>query len=109
MKKLGINVFDAEGNMKSMPEVVQSLEKGLDGMSAKQRAATLETIFGSDAMSSWSVLINEGSDNLSKFSGELANSEGAASHMSDVMEDNLAGSMRSLSSAVEGIMISFYE
>src|SRR5690625_7918032 len=51
MEELGINVFDAEGNMKSLPDVVKQLEKGLKGMSGQQRSAALETIFGADAMS----------------------------------------------------------
>lgn len=109
MKDLGIEVFDAEGNMKSMPEVVGQLEKGLDGMSSKQKAAALETLFGADAMSAWSILVNEGKDNLGDFSDELSNSEGAAGDMADVMEDNLAGSMRSLKSALEGLAIGFSE
>src|SRR5690625_5769415 len=51
MDELGIEVFDAEGNMKSMPEVVKELEDGLEGMSSQQQAAALETLFGADAMS----------------------------------------------------------
>src|SRR5699024_3933089 len=109
MDELGIEVFDANGNMKSMPDVVGELEKGLEGMSAEQRAAALETIFGADAMSAWSVLVNEGSDELGAFSDELADSEGAAADMAGIMEDNLAGSMRSLKSALEGLAIGFYE
>ena len=109
MNDLGIEVFDAEGNMKSMPEVIGQLENGLDGMSSQQKSATLETLFGADAMSAWSVLVNEGADELGNFSSELANSEGTAGEMADVMEDNLAGSMRSLKSALEGVAISFSE
>src|SRR5699024_3503480 len=35
--------------------------------------------------------------------------EGAAAEMAAIMEDNLAGSMRTLMSALEGLSISFYE
>src|SRR5699024_12729637 len=58
MKELGIEVFDAEGKMKSMPEVVKQLENGLDGMTAQQKAAALETLFVADAMISWSILVD---------------------------------------------------
>src|SRR5699024_1930506 len=107
MKELGIEVFDAEGNMKSMPEVVKQLENGLDGMTAQQKAAALETLFGADAMSAWSILVDEGSESLGEFSGELSGSEGAAAEMAAIMEDNLAGSMRTLMLALEGLSISF--
>src|SRR5699024_3412666 len=109
MNDLGIEVFDAEGNMKSMPAVVKELEKGLGGMSAQQKAAALETLFGADAMSAWSVLVNEGSDELGDFSDEVKNSEGAAGDMAETTEDNLAGSMRSLKSALEVAAIGLSE
>lgn len=109
MDELGIEVFDAEGNMKSMPEVVKELEDGLEGMSSQQQAAALETLFGADAMSAWSILVGEGSDELGAFSKELQNSEGTADDMAATMEDNLAGSFRELMSALEGLSIEFYE
>src|SRR5690625_369457 len=109
MKELGIEVFDAEGNMKSMPEVIGELEGGLEGMSNQQKLATLETIFGAEAVSGWAALVDAGSDTVGMFSEELANSEGAAASMREEMEDNLGGSLRSLKSALEGLAISFYE
>src|SRR5690625_3214803 len=60
-------------------------------------------------MGAWSVLVGSGSDELGKFSDVLSGSEGAAGDMAETMEDNLAGSFRSLRSALEGVMIEFYE
>lgn len=109
MDELGLEVFDANGEMKDMPEVIGELENGLDGMSSQQKQAALETLFGANAMSAWSILVDEGKEGLSEFSDELKNSEGAASEMSDTMEDNVSGSFRSLKSAIEGLQLSFYE
>src|SRR5699024_4221967 len=109
MNELGIEIFDSNGEMKDMPGILSELESGLDGMGTEQKAAALETLFGADAMSAWSVLVNEGADELGDFSEVLADSEGAAGEMADVMEDNLAGSFRELKSALEGIAIEFSE
>lgn len=109
MEELGIEVFDANGQMKSMPEVLEQLEGGLEGMKDQQKLAALETIFGAEAVAGWSALIDAGSGTLGEFSHELENSQGAASDMSDVMEDNLMGSFRNVMSALEGLAISFYE
>src|SRR5699024_3815673 len=95
MNDLGIEVFDANGQMKSMPEVLAEMEGGLDGMTDQQKLAALETMVGSEAVSGWSALIEAGSGKLGDFSTELENSQGAASDMSDMMEDNLMGSFRS--------------
>lgn len=109
MSELGIEIFDANGKMKDLPSIIGELETGLDGMSDAQRTAALETLFGKDAMSAWSVLIGEGSDELGIFSNELANSNGAAKEMSDTMEDSVAGAFREMKSAIEGLAIEFYE
>src|SRR5690625_8033003 len=95
--------------MKSRPEVLGQLEGGLEGMSDQQRLAALETIFGAEAVAGWSALIDAGSGKLGEFSTELENSQGAASDMSDIMEDNHRGSFRSVMSALEGLAIRYYE
>lgn len=109
MDRLGMNMFDAEGNMKSMPEVLKELENGTKGMSNQQKIASLQTIFGAEAVAGFAAMLDVGSEELGLFSDELANSEGAAKRMSDEMEDNLAGSFRSLSSAFEGAKLALYE
>lgn len=101
IEELGIKVFDAEGNMKSMPNVVEELNGGLEGMESDARAAALATIFGSESTAGWSKLLDTGSDDLRKYTEELNNAEGAASEMADVMNDNAKGSMREFKSAME--------
>src|SRR5690625_4877467 len=58
---LGINVFDAEGNMKGMDEVVGELEGSLKGQTKQQKAAAMATLFGSENTAGWTALIEEGS------------------------------------------------
>src|SRR5699024_6187894 len=109
MEELGIEVFNSNGEMKTMPEILEQLEGGLEGMTEQQRLAALETIFGAEAVSGWSKLIDAGSGALGEFSHELENSTGAAQNQSEMMEDNLMGSFRSVKSALEGLSIAFYE
>nr|WP_280953273.1 phage tail tape measure protein [Virgibacillus natechei] len=109
IEELGINVFDADGNMKEMHDVVGELEGGLDGMSSQAETAALSTIFGSESTAGWSALLAEGSDELEDYTGELENSEGAASDMADTMQDNAQGSIEEFQSAVEGLKIEFGE
>ncbi|MCR6111752.1 phage tail tape measure protein [Bacillus sp. A301a_S52] len=109
IEELGINVFDAEGNMKSMPNVVDELGKGLDGMSADARTAALATIFGAESTAGWSALLERGASDLDTYTKELKNSEGAASDMAAVMEDNAKGAIREFRSALEGVGIAASE
>lgn len=109
MEELGINVFDAHGRMKPLPEVLNELEKGLQGMSDQQRTAALSTIFGGEAVSGWTALIKAGSDSLGGFTEELNNAEGAAAEMAAVMSDNLKGRINEMKSAFEEAALTVYE
>lgn len=105
IKELGINVFDADGNMQSMDKVVGQLEKGLEGQTKQQKAAALSTIFGSESTAGWSVLLEKGSGDLAEYTTELENSEGAAKKMADTMEDSAQGKITKMESAISGLKI----
>lgn len=109
ISELGIEMFDANGKMKDMPGVIAELEKGLAGMSDEQRAVALSTIFGQQAMSGWTALLDAGSDSLSNYTADLENAEGAAADMAKTMNDNLKGDLVLTKSALEGIGIAIYE
>lgn len=107
--ELGINVFDADGNMKSLDKVVGELEKGLKGQSKQAKAAAMATIFGSESTAGWSVLLEEGSDALKTYSDDLADSEGAAADMAETMQDTAQGAITRMQSALSGLKIELGE
>lgn len=109
MEELGMKMFDANGSMKPLPEVVAELEKGLEGMTDQQKLATLETIFGANAVSGWSALIDAGSDSLEGFTGDLNDAEGAAAKMAEIMGDTTTGRLLALKSAIEEVGLQLYE
>lgn len=98
---LGIEVFDANGQMKPLESILQELEDGMDGMSDQARSAALSTIFGAESMSGWSAMLDKGSGKISGFTKDLENSEGAAEEMSKIMMENAKGSIDQLKSAAE--------
>lgn len=109
IKKLGINVFDADGNMKSLDKVVAELNRGLKGQSKQAKAAALATIFGSESTAGWSVLLDKGSKKLKDYTIELENSEGAAKEMADTMQDNAKGAITRMQSSLSGLKIELGE
>ncbi|WNJ14788.1 phage tail tape measure protein [Bacillus velezensis] len=109
VKKLGFDFFDAAGNMKSMPEVVEEMKKGMKGMTKEQQAATLKTIVGAEAYKHWAVLLQKGSQALDKNTKALEKSDGAAKKMADTMLDNAKGSIINFESALEGAKINITE
>lgn len=109
IEELNIEVFDADGNMKELHEVVDELGGGLDGMSSQAQTAALSTLFGSQSVAGWTALLERGSDELADYTDELENSEGAASEMADVMQDNAKGALIEFKSALEGAGIELAE
>lgn len=108
MKETGIAFFDANGTMKSMPDVIKELEKGTEGMTDKQKSATLTTLFGAEAYKHWAVLLDKGSDSLGKNTGMLETADGAANQMATTMNDNLMGRVKEMQSAFEEMGIIIY-
>ncbi|MBT9250375.1 phage tail tape measure protein [Bacillus halotolerans] len=109
IERLGFNFFDAAGNMKSMPEVVAEMEKGMKGMTKEQQAATLKTIVGAEAYKHWTILLQKGSKALGDNTKALEKSDGAAKKMADTMLDNAHGSIVAFESALEGAKIKLTE
>ena len=109
MEKLGISFFDANNEMKPLSQIVSELEKSMKGYGKEQRAATLATLFGTEAQRHWAILLDQGSKSLANNTKELENSEGAASKMAKVMQDNAKGAMVEFRSALEGAGIAAAE
>lgn len=109
IEDLGINVFDSNGNIKNMSGVVAELEKGMEDMDSKTRAATLSILFGSESTAGWSTLLDRGSKDLAEYTEELEDSDGAAAKMAETMTDNAKGALIEMRSAAEEAGIAFSE
>lgn len=99
--ELGLEMFDAQGNIKPMSDLVGELEDGLSGMTREQKAAALATIFGQEAMSGMMTLIEAGPDKVDELSKSFENSAGSAEEMATVMQDNVAGTIDEMMGALE--------
>jgi TP901 family phage tail tape measure protein len=112
MKKLGIitsdganRFFDAKGKLKGFGDVAQILQDSLKGMTKAQQLATLETIFGSDAIRAAAILTKEGAkgfDEMAASMGQITAKDVAAKRL-----DNVAGSLEQLRGSVETAAIAF--
>ena len=109
MEALGVSVYDSEGNMRSMNDILGDLNKSMDGMTSAEKSNIIGTIFNKTDLSSVNALLaNTGStwDSLQK---SITESGGAAQQMADTQLDNLQGQITILKSALEGLAISFGE
>jgi TP901 family phage tail tape measure protein len=109
MKELGVSMTDSTGNAQSFHTVMADLRTGFSKLSATQKTAAASTLFGSYAMSGMLAIMNASQEDFDSLSESIANSEGTAERMAEVMLDNVAGSFTLLQSAVEGVKITLGE
>ena len=86
MKQLGIDVFNADGSMKAMPEVIGELQRGFTGLSEQESLASASAIFGKNQMSKWLALINgPGIESLQEMRDNISGASGEAQAAADAM------------------------
>ncbi|MGI6405057.1 MAG: phage tail tape measure protein [Syntrophaceticus sp.] len=109
LDSLGISVTDSSGNIREMNEIFEDLNEKLGGLSESDKMNALSNIFNKQDLAAVNALLSGTGDEMNNLYNELANAEGAAVQMSETMESGLAGSVRSLKSAYEGLQITIGE
>jgi TP901 family phage tail tape measure protein len=109
MEALGVSVFDSQGNMRSLNDILGDLNKSMDGMTAEEKANIISKIFNKTDLSSVNALLANTGDTWDELQTSIENSGGAAQQMADTQLDNLSGQLTILKSAVEGFAISIGE
>lgn len=105
MKNLGVEVFDASGNMRPLNETFGDLEKALSTMTQGKQTQVLSDIFNKVDLKSVNALLANTGDRFDELSGYIDNAAGAAAAMADTQLDNLAGDITLFQSALEGAQI----
>lgn len=110
MRELGIitadganQFFDADGNLRSMAEIVGVLETAFGGLTEQQQNQALSTIFGTDAMRAAVGLMDTGKVSFEALAAAMAQTDAmdaAATRM-----DTLAGVIEIIKSLVEGFTL----
>lgn len=109
MEALGISVYDSEGNMRSMNDILGDLNKSMDGMTSAEKSNIIGTIFNKTDLSSVNALLANTGSTWDDLQQKITASGGAAQQMADTQLDNLQGQITILKSALEGLAISFGE
>lgn len=105
MAELGVEFYDSNGKMKSLTEIIKTLQDHTKGLTDETKNQALAQIFGTEALSGMLALVNRGSDELADMTKSFEECDGAASEMADTMLDNTAGSLESLSGSLESAAI----
>ncbi|WVM93484.1 phage tail tape measure protein [Halopseudomonas pachastrellae] len=97
--ELGLQVADAEGNMRPLPDLLKEIHDRTAALGSTERGAILKAIAGEEAGSALTVLTQQaGNGGLQTLIGQLRTAQGEAARTAQVMGDNLGGDIAALKS-----------
>ena len=105
LKEMGVSVYDSEGNMRSMTDILADMNGALSDMTGEERAKALSSVFNKRDLKSVNALLNTSTDRWEELGLALDDAGGAAEKMAATQLDNLKGSLTLLKSALEGAAI----
>lgn len=105
MNDLGVNVFTAEGAMRPFGDIVADLGSAVSGLTDKQKAQAMATIFGADAVRAANILVAEGTSGWNEMSAAVT-AAGAAQEAAGARMSGLTGAMEYLKGSIDSLLIS---
>lgn len=109
MKKLGIDVFDAKGEMLPLQDILMDMDQTLGKMTAQEKQQALSNIFNKNDLKGVNALLANSNERWSDLAKNIEESRGAGENMAKTMNDTLKGRLTELNSALEGAGIAVYE
>ena len=106
---LGLSVFDNEGKMRSLQDIIYDLNDALGTMTDAEKSQALSDIFNKVDLKSVNALLGTSAERFDELSGYIDSCSGAAADMAATMDDNLKGDLTIMQSALEGLGIAAYE
>lgn len=70
-KELGVSAYDAEGNLRALPEVFEDLNKAMEGMTEQQKTDMFSAMFNKTDLASIQALVGTTSERFAELSTEI--------------------------------------
>lgn len=109
MRALGLEAYDANGNLRPTNEIFQDLNGQLETMTQQERTEVLNNLFNKVDLKSANALLASSGERFDDLAMMIDNADGAAESMAETLNDNLKGKMTILGSSMEGLGIQIYE
>lgn len=109
MEDLGISITTADGQMRTLDDIVGDMRTSFSGLSQEQKATYAAMLGGQEAMSGLLAIVNASDSDFEKLQSAINDADGAALDMAETMQDNLKGQLTILGSSLEGLGIKVYD
>lgn len=109
MNKLGLSVYDSNGNLKPAIQIIGELDAALGSLGEKDRNAMLGNLFGKRTSTTAKNLISS-LETIIGFQHQIENdSDGYAEIMGDTMEGGIGGTLRQYQSSLDALKVTMGE
>lgn len=109
LQSLGVDVYDAQGNMRGLNDVFKDLQGAMAGMDNASKDSILSTLFNKTDLTAANAMLSNCADRFDELSAAVENSAGACENMYAIQLDNLNGDIAILKSGLSDLGISIYK
>ena len=109
MQALGLQVYDAQGNMRGLNEILGDLNAAMQGMTQGQKDSIINQLFNKTDLAAVNGLLAAQGEQWDTLAAQIDAADGAMGQMAETQIDNLQGAMTILSSAFEGLQLAVYD
>lgn len=109
MQQLGLNVYDAQGNMRGLNDILGDLNSAMDGMTQGGKDSIINQLFNKTDLAAVNGLLAAQGDQWDALAGQIDNAGDAMGQMADTQLDNLQGAVTIMQSALEGLQLAIYD
>lgn len=109
LSQLGVDVYDAQGNMRGLNDIFKDLQSGMEGMTNAQKDSIISTLFNKTDLTAANAMLSNCTDRWDELSASIENSAGACEDMYSIQLDNLDGDIKILQSGLSDLGISIYQ
>lgn len=109
LESYGIEVYDSEGNVKSLSSILGGMKEVWAGLTDEQKSNLSYIVAGKTAQSELMTVLGESTGSFEEYAAGLTDCSGSASDMSSTMLDNLSGDVTLMESAFDGLRQTIYD
>lgn len=101
IKKLGLDIVNTDGTMKSMVDVQSQLHGAFSKLTQEQQLQAASALVGKNQMNKWLTLINTAPDTVKKYRDALDGLKGTSENMADALMSGVGGSIEKMKSTFD--------
>lgn len=109
LERLGVEVYDSEGKMRSLNDILGDLQNGMSGLTEAEKNEGIANIFNKTDLAAVNALLANTGKSWTDLQNAITDSTGAAGAMAETQLDNLSGAVTLLKSNLSAAAIAIGE